>query len=700
MGDFQPLPVIHVDVRDLASAPGRIGDHAAALLVLWAGDVPLGQEYVCAWQLAHPTIRAHTAAHTIVSAVGDGLLGDDFRVTLAPGRLQQPSPAVHPGSSPPGSGEWSGAEPRDILEASLLGDAQSRHSNGVPETAVSVVISTRDRPEQLDRCLRSLRDATIQPREIVVVDNAPTSPAVQRVLDAHPAVVRVPEERPGLSISRNTGLLHASSDVIAFFDDDVVVHPRCLEQLAEAFDEADVMAVLGLVLPAELETRAQVVFESWMGGLGRGYRRREFDRRFVESGGNRAALVWTMGAGANMAVRRAAFNDVGTFDERLGAGATGCSEDSEFWHRLLMAGWRCRYEPRALVFHYHRRGMDELRRQSHDYARGHVAALFAQYGRFRRRGDLQRAFGTMPLYLARRALTEFGPGAVPRPGTWRTDVTGYLRGLRTFPFAFRRSTAPRLSRDTGPLTTTHKSRLPEFLRRNPYPHRWTEGIFFREKMRAIHTVAPDRPFRDVLELGGGRSGLTALLYPQARVTNVDLDPTLADAAANRQARVRFICGNVTELPFEPESFDAVTMFDVLEHVENDVLALAEAWRVLRPGGALLVTTPNETWRFPFVRPLRWIGPAEDDLIARWAHVRRGYSSGDLERLIGLPPSGSLRFNTPLTPLGHDVSFSDLPRPARRLGTVLLAPLGLVGYALQTPRTPGTETAWVWLKPLR
>ena len=699
MGDFQPLPVIHVDVRDLASAPGRMGDHATAVLVLWAGDVPLGHEYVCAWQLEHPTIRAHTAAHTIVSAVGDGLLHDDFTVTLAPER-RRPSPAIHPGSSPAGDGEWSTVEPREVLRASTPRDVRTHSSEGAPDAVVSVVISTRGRPEQLDRCLRSLQDATVRPREVVVVDNAPASPDVQRVVAAHPGVIRVPEERRGLSISRNTGLLHASSDVIAFFDDDVVVHPRCLERLVEAFDEADVMAVLGLVLPAELETTAQVVFESWMGGLGRGYRRREFDRRFVESAGNRAAPVWTMGAGANMAIHRAAFDHVGTFDERLGAGAAGCSEDSELWHRLLLDGWRCRYEPRALVFHYHRRGMDELRRQSHEYVRGHVAALFAQYGRSRRGGDLQRAFVAMPLYLARRALTEFGPGAVPRPGTWRTEVAGYLRGLRTFPFAVRRSTAPRLSRDRGSRTATHKSRLPEFLARNPYPHRWTEGIFFREKMRAIHTVAPDRPFRDVLELGGGRSGLTALLYPQARVTNVDLDPALGDAAANRQARVTFVCADVTGLPFEPESFDAVTMFDVLEHVENDLLALTEAWRVLRPGGALLVTTPNETWRFPFVLPLRRIGPAEDDLIARWAHVRRGYSGAELQRLLGRPPAGSLRFNTPLTTLGHDVSFSDLPRPARRLGTVLLAPLGLIGYALQTPRTPGTETAWVWLKPLR
>src|SRR5690606_16231386 len=90
--------------------------------------------------------------------------------------------------------------------------------------------------------------------------------------------------------------------------------------------------------------------------------------------------------------------------------------------------------------------------------------------------------------------------------------------------------------------TSHKARLGAFLARNPFPLPYTFGFFYREKMRAIHRVAPDRPLAEVLEVGGGRSGTTALLFPGARVTNLDMDASCAEAPCNRQPRVRFVEG--------------------------------------------------------------------------------------------------------------------------------------------------------------
>ena len=88
-----------------------------------------------------------------------------------------------------------------------------------------------------------------------------------------------------------------------------------------------------------------------------------------------------------MAFRREAFERVGLFDERLGAGAAGCSEDSELWYRLLAEGHQCRYAPTAVVFHYHRTHWEELRHQTYSYMRGHVAALFFQFDRYRHWGN-------------------------------------------------------------------------------------------------------------------------------------------------------------------------------------------------------------------------------------------------------------------------------------------------------------------------
>lgn len=243
-----------------------------------------------------------------------------------------------------------------------------------------------------------------------------------------------------------------------------------------------------------------------------------------------------------------------------------------------------------------------------------------------------------------------------------------------------------------------KATLDRFLAQNPFPHPLTLGFFYREKMRAIHRVAPDRPFADVLEVGGGQSGLGAMLYPQAQITNLDMNPAYADSSLNQQPRVRYVTGDATDLPFGNASFDAITMFDLLEHVPDHEAAVDEALRVLRPGGVLLVSSPNENWRFPYYRFMEPVCPSEQEMFAEWGHVRRGYSLADLDALIPLPCAGAATFINPLTVLCHDVSFSRLPHRLRRGLCIALAPLTALGYALHGPRTKGTETATAWKKP--
>jgi SAM-dependent methyltransferase len=249
------------------------------------------------------------------------------------------------------------------------------------------------------------------------------------------------------------------------------------------------------------------------------------------------------------------------------------------------------------------------------------------------------------------------------------------------------------------MRTTHKSPLSTFLERNPFDSPLTLGFFYREKMRAIHRVAPDVHFGDVLEVGGGRSGLTRLLYPSARVTNMDMDPVLADAPCNRLQGVRFVCGDATRLDFEAGSFDAITMFDVLEHIPDHERASAEALRVLRPGGYLLVSAPNEHWRFPYYRFMKPFCPSEEEMFAEWGHVRRGYSLEQLGALIGIPSEGSATFISPFSVLCHDVAFSRAPARMRRAICLGLSPLTWLAYALHGRNSPGTETASAWRKPL-
>ncbi len=245
---------------------------------------------------------------------------------------------------------------------------------------------------------------------------------------------------------------------------------------------------------------------------------------------------------------------------------------------------------------------------------------------------------------------------------------------------------------------TDKRPRRDFLRRNPFEAPYTLGFFYREKMRAIHRVAPDSGISTALEVGGGRSGLTRLLYPRTQVTNLDLDAAHASAPCNKEPGVTFVHGDATDLRFADSSFDLVTMFDLLEHVPDDVRAVQEAMRVLRPGGTLLVSTPHASWRYPYFRFLTPVCPTESELFQRWGHVRRGYSDTDLERLIGVPREARAAFISPATALCHDIAFSKLPRSVRRSLCAAISPLTWLGYWTHRPDGRGTETATRWRKP--
>jgi GT2 family glycosyltransferase len=285
--------------------------------------------------------------------------------------------------------------------------AAGRSGAGSPDAGsgaddVTVVICTRDRPEGLARCLSALGRSTAPPGDIIVVDNAPTSDATRRLVAATPGFRYVHEPRPGLDIARNAGLAAARTDIVAYTDDDAEPHPDWTWRIRQAFEGPSVVAVTGLVLPAELDTQAQVLFEDHA-GFGRGYDRRDFGPEFLAGHRRSGAPVWEIGAGANMAFRRTAVEAVGGFDERLDVGAAGCSGDSEIWYRLLASGGRCRYDPAAVVRHHHRRELEALRRQMYFYLRGHACALLVQFERHRDRGNLRRLLLVLPAWYARSA---------------------------------------------------------------------------------------------------------------------------------------------------------------------------------------------------------------------------------------------------------------------------------------------------------
>lgn len=94
----------------------------------------------------------------------------------------------------------------------------------------------------------------------------------------------------------------------------------------------------------------------------------------------------------------------------------------------------------------------------------------------------------------------------------------------------------------------------------------------------------------VLDVGCGTGIRTSKLKQKTkRITGLDLKNFVKE---KYKSDFKLVLGDGTKIPFRDKHFDFVTCWDVIEHVEKDELLLREIHRVLKPGGLLLMSTPN------------------------------------------------------------------------------------------------------------
>jgi glycosyltransferase involved in cell wall biosynthesis len=264
---------------------------------------------------------------------------------------------------------WISAEAGDKILAEAIREELKPQHQTTSLPLLTIAICTKDRPEGAERLLLSLREqVSTLPEgsagvEIVVIDNASSDERTRDMMAHHPAIRYVREDRPGLNFARNRALREARGILLAFLDDDVVVDRHWLAGLACAWAENPNAATFtGQVLPLELETEAQCVFER------RGGFRREFDRvRYgpvLEGNPLHPTGAGIFGAGANMAFNTNALRHMGGFDEALDTGSfVPGGGDLDIFYRTIRSGYALVYEPRFMVFHQHRREMTSLRAQ-------------------------------------------------------------------------------------------------------------------------------------------------------------------------------------------------------------------------------------------------------------------------------------------------------------------------------------------------
>lgn len=108
--------------------------------------------------------------------------------------------------------------------------------------------------------------------------------------------------------------------------------------------------------------------------------------------------------------------------------------------------------------------------------------------------------------------------------------------------------------------------------------------------RAARLLSPDTA--RVLDLGCAFGFGTRALLPRPCVVGIEVSEKYLRRATREVRGARFLRAVGAALPFDEASFDAVVCLDVLEHVPDERLVLAEIARVLRPGGTLVVSVPH------------------------------------------------------------------------------------------------------------
>ncbi len=331
---------------------------------------------------------------------------------------------------------------------------------------VSVIVATRDRPEQLLRCLRSLDALDYPAFETIVVDNAPSSDATERLLtDEYPGSTRVRyvrEQRPGLASAHNRGLqeLSGQSRIVAFTDDDVICDPLWLCELVYGFEAAEsVGCVTGMIYPSELETWPQALIEQF-GGFNKGYRRLVFDLHSHRP--NDPLFPYApgrFGSGANMAFRVETLKRIGGFDPVLGAGTLALGgDDLAAFFSVVVGGETLVYEPAAVVHHAHHRDYAALHRQIRGYGVGLTAYLTRSL--IHRPSLLLDVARRVPLGL-RYALSPNSSKNQKKRSDYPIELTALERkGMLIGPVAYFHSWlgARRHKRRRGPMAAADKER--------------------------------------------------------------------------------------------------------------------------------------------------------------------------------------------------------------------------------------------------
>jgi GT2 family glycosyltransferase len=219
-----------------------------------------------------------------------------------------------------------------------------------------VVIPTYARPQRLAKCLKALSASDVDDFEVIVVDDGsdpPVEPVVRKAAAAGLTVRYVRQENRGCGPAKRRGASLAAAGVLLFTDDDCQPRPDWVRRLAAAVERDPDALVGGAVVNGLTDNIYADVSQNLVSFL-------------VEQSGKSAEGEVSYFTGNNIGCSRDAFDAVGSFDDQV----FGAADDRDLGLRWRATGRPLRYEPEAVVTHYHDLTLGGFWRQHVHYGRG------------------------------------------------------------------------------------------------------------------------------------------------------------------------------------------------------------------------------------------------------------------------------------------------------------------------------------------
>lgn len=166
---------------------------------------------------------------------------------------------------------------------------------------------------------------------------------------------------------------------------------------------------------------------------------------------------------------------------------------------------------------------------------------------------------------------------------------------------------------------------------------------FQKKLETIGQLIPNVPGLTILDAGCGEGHLIEVLEriaPDHACVGIDATPIALSKAKIRCPKAVFHEADLRQMPFEDGTFDIVVCTDVIEHVPETEQALLEFRRVLKNGGRLILTFPNE-WNWTLGRLLLGRRPVR---VPDHVHA---FTPKKIRRLVGLSPLRQVNLPWPL-----------------------------------------------------